>query len=132
MLALVVAVAVTACGDDAEPASLEGTSWILVAGVDVPADIAVSEPTVAFTSDTITGSGGCNRYSGGYETDGDSIEIGMIASTQMACPAPAGTIEAAFFDALQQTTSWSIEDDQLVLSDANDDELLRLDSAPTS
>jgi heat shock protein HslJ len=134
VLAVLLAAGVaTACGDDnGEIASLEGTSWVLASGVDLPSDVPVSRPTAGFTSDTISGFGGCNRYTGGYSTDGEALEIGALASTQMACEPPAGTIEAAYLAALEQVGSRTSDGDQLVLSDAAGDELLRFDAAPAS
>jgi heat shock protein HslJ len=123
----------TACGDDdGEPTSLDGTAWVLASGVELPADVAVSRPTAAFTSDTVSGFGGCNRYTGGYSATGETLEIGALASTQMACEPPADTIEASYLAALEQVSSRSTDGDQLILSDAEGDELLRFDPAPES
>ena len=50
----------------------------------------------------------------------------------MACPPPGDALEDAFFDALEGAGSWAIEDDELVLMDADGDELLRFEPAPQS
>jgi len=44
----------------------------------------------------MSGSTGCNRCSGPYTVDGDTLELGAIVSTQMACPPPARAVETAF------------------------------------
>jgi heat shock protein HslJ len=133
--ALVLALPLAAgCGDDGDggPAELAGTSWALVSGVDVPADASVTMPTAAFSDLEIAGSGGCNRYGGEYMLDGDAIEIGALAATNIGCADPAGAIESEFFAALEEVGRWSIADDELVLSDAEGVELLRFEPAPSS
>ncbi len=57
--------------------------------------------TATFTAEEISGSGGCNTYSGPYTLDGTHITIGPLASTQMACEQNVMDQEAAFFAALQ-------------------------------
>jgi len=34
----------------------------------------------------VTGTGGCNQFSGSYEIEGDTIKFGALATTMMACP----------------------------------------------
>ena len=70
-----------------QPATLAGTSWtiILVAG---HAAVPGSAPTVAFSADGITGSTGCNAYSGRYRYDPATARIAIgrgIGGTEMAC-----------------------------------------------
>lgn len=133
VLALGAAIALAGCGDDGDdPDSLAGSSWVLVDGIDVPAGAMVTMPTAAFASEEVTGTGGCNRFATTYTVDDDEIEIGPIASTQIACSEPAGRIEADFFAALDQVAEWDVDDGELVLSDADDAELLRFEPAPTS
>ncbi len=84
---------VTGCGGDdggaMEPASFEGQPWVLASGFDEPQDVAATRPSATFESGTVGGSTGCNSYSAPYSVDGDSLEIGQIASTLMGCLPPA-------------------------------------------
>lgn len=130
-LGVVLVALVAGCGDDAteEPASLAGTSWALVDGVDVPQDIAVTKPTAAFDDEVMSGTTGCNTYGGSYTLDGDAIEIGALAMTQIACMAPADAIEAMYVDKLGDVRRWSLDGEELVLADDDGAELLRF--APT-
>lgn len=64
----------------------------------------------------MSGSGGCNQFSGPYAQNGASLHIGPLAYTRMACADPAGnTQETAYFQALESTTRYSIERGRLVL-----------------
>jgi putative lipoprotein len=74
----------------------------------------------------VSGSGGCNRYSGKAEIDGSSIAIGPVAATKMMClPAPMDQ-ETTFFDALDKARSWKIENGKLLLLDGGGKILARL------
>lgn len=53
--------------------------------------------------------GGCNRMSGAYTLAGDQLEIGSMASTQMACPPPLENADRAMSEALSGTLTLAIE-----------------------
>lgn len=120
------------CGgedDDAEaPASLDGSSWTLVEGMDVtiPDDVAM---TIAFEAGRASGSGGCNRFTGSYEQDGESISLGRVASTRMACDEEVMSAERAYLSALESVSSWSATGGVLVLSDSSNQALLRYEAS---
>ena len=120
------------CGgedDDAEaPASLDGSSWTLVEGMDVtiPDDVAM---TIAFEAGRASGSGGCNRFTGSYEQDGESISLGRVASTRMACDEEVMSAERAYLSALESVSLWSAIGGVLVLSDNSDQALLRYEAS---
>ena len=118
---------VSGCGgnDEDDGESLKGTEWTLVSGVDAPPDAV---PTVKFDGELATGFAGCNYYEGDYALDGDSIEIGGIASSAMACPRPEMETEETYLSVYVEVDGWSIEDSELVLS-ADGDEVLRYAAA---
>ncbi len=68
------------------PSSLAGAAWV-VASVSGQTPIPGGEPTVAFTQTTVSGSAGCNQYSGRYQYDPSTgrLAIGDVAMTAMAC-----------------------------------------------
>ena len=68
----------------------------------------------------VSGSGGCNSFSGSYTADGDTVKIGPLASTEMACTAPKGidAQEAGYFAALASARSFEQVGDRLTLLDA--------------
>ena len=60
---------------------------------------------------TVSGTAGCNSYSGDLRTPSGAFSIGPLASTAMACVEPAGIMEqeAAFLAALSAATSYQWE-----------------------
>jgi heat shock protein HslJ len=124
----VVGALVTGCGGDdgggADASSLEGVPWVLTAGIEVEGweDAA---PSASFDEGRVSGSTGCNRYSGPYTVEGDTLELGTIAATRMACPPPASDVETAFLASLETVAAWGMDDEELILLDADDEERLR-------
>ena len=53
----------------------------------------------------VSGSSGCNTFTGSYTLDGINVTIGPLASTMMACEQPVMDQEAAFLKALQTPSS---------------------------
>ena len=70
----------------------------------------------------------CNTFTGGYELDGDSISIGPLAGTLMACEVQKMAVEGAYMPALEAADAWSIDGDELVLSSGGE-ETLRFSSS---
>jgi heat shock protein HslJ len=65
----------------------------------------------------LAGFSGCNRMSGTYKVDGDTISFAPgVAMTRMACP-DAADIESAFTQVIEKADGWKITEDDLVLSD---------------
>lgn len=105
------------------PPSLAGTAWDLTqyapAGASELAPVPEGvTPTAEFTADQVSGSGGCNRFTGGYTTDGDTITFGPLASTQIACEGDAGTVEADYFARLGEAKTYAVKDKTLTFSDS--------------
>lgn len=83
-------------------ADLEGQTWTLAsfdAREPLPAGVDV---TLEVKDGTVSGRGGCNRYSGAITAGADarSVTIGPLVSTKMACAPPRDAIEARFVAAL--------------------------------
>ena len=126
LLAVGLLLTVSGCaGNEDDGGSLKGTEWTLVSGVAAPPDAV---PIVKFDGGLATGFAGCNYYEGDYALDGDSIEIGGIASSAMACPRPEMETEETYLSVYAEVDGWSIEDSELVLS-ADGDEVLRYAAA---
>lgn len=75
---------------------------------------------------TVSGSGGCNFYSGQAEVGEKTLEINPPAVTRMACPSPVMEQEQAFFDALDAVQGWQVRKENLVLLDREDRAALSL------
>ena len=134
-----------ACGDDsdsssdasvapqAQPASsddaLTGTSWLLS---EVPTSsgptldaAARRAATLEFVDGSVSGSTGCNDFSGTYTVDGDALTIELGPMTQKACTDPAlQAQETAIVERLPKVASYAVTDDGLTLSDESSTALL--------
>ncbi|WP_371397492.1 META domain-containing protein [Fretibacter rubidus] len=98
--------------------SLVGSEWAPEQSGDV-------EQFVGFKSGgEIIGHGGCNRFFGTYEQTGDTLTIGPLASTKMACPHLGA--ESAFLGALQDARSVEATHLKLLLKNEAGETLLTL------
>jgi len=110
-----VAVTTTACGSGIsldEP--IEGPQWRLVQLGDqpvAPGPDPRSDAQIVFDgAGRVSGSGGCNRMSGTYQRAGNSLRMGQLAATKMACADPVrNSNESGFFIALQTTASYRLQ-----------------------
>ena len=109
---------------------LEGPTWVVQEmSVDgtMTAPISEAPPFAVFEDGTVAGSSGCNSYNGTYQIDADSMTIGPLASTLMACTAELLGQEAFYFELLAQTDSYEVSGDQLTLM-SGDTVLIRFES----
>lgn len=87
---------------------LAGTGWVLDELGGVP--LVDVEPTLIFGGDgTVTGSAGCNTFSGTYALDDAALSFGPLATTKMGCADPTMLVESAFLAAMGGITSWSLD-----------------------
>ena len=105
----------------AQGAQLSG-EWTLTRMVrdtwDGPLVSGGKTPTIQFTDEGFSGSGGCNSYGGSYTTQGSKgFKAGPIRSTKMACmQGGVGGQETAFFDILGRADTYRRTGNTLVLS----------------
>lgn len=71
--------------------------------------------TAEFADGRITGSGGCNRFMGGYEAQGEQLTIGPLASTFMACEPPIMDQESRYLTALQGAQRYEVNEQGLTV-----------------
>jgi heat shock protein HslJ len=104
---------------------LTASGWNLSQLMDQPL-VSGSSITAQFTSDgKVSGSSGCNRYSGTYKTTGNNIEFSSpLAATMMACEQELMDQESAYLKALGEVKTFKVAGDTLTLSDANSKSLL--------
>jgi heat shock protein HslJ len=102
-------------GDD----QLLGKEWILKSFIDNGESVTLqpnSGVTIRFDKDEVTGSGGCNRYFGSYKiTNTNSISIGPLGSTKMACP-DIMEQETKYLAAIQRINTIQVTENKLILS----------------
>jgi heat shock protein HslJ len=99
----------------AGPLALDGSTWLLTDYVSPDGTVftvpAAVTPQLAFEGGNITGNAGCNTFSRTYTVTGDTIEIGPLMSTKMACEEPMASVEAAYLGALDTVNKVAILDD---------------------
>lgn len=121
---LAVALAGVACSPTTTTTTPAGslplldTYWKLVQLGGEPVAESQREPHLLFAGDTsrATGSGGCNGIMGGFELKGDSLRLGQMVSTMMACPQGMEQ-EYQFLEALKTVVGYRVEGDRLALLD---------------
>lgn len=101
---------------------LTGTEWSLVSLNGKPADAGNGGKPATLTLTTadnrVSGFAGCNRLAGSYEVAADSLTLGPLILTRMACPSGM-ELEQQFTGALGATRRYRIDDHRLdLLSDS--------------
>ena len=99
---------------------LAGTSWQLVSLGPVSATMPVvgeSPITLQFNDDgQMAGQGGCNSYGGAYAVQDDSLQLGEINSTLIACADQAVTEqEQQYLAALRTAGRYTVTGDSLTI-----------------
>ncbi len=130
VIILIAALLAGACagspGADSSAPGLAGSEWRpLEVGGEAPA--SAEAMFVVFGGEgRLHGNGGCNTFSGGYESDGSDLSVTPLAATRMACPEPAMADENAFLAALQGATAFLREGTELTLFDGQGNVTARL------
>jgi heat shock protein HslJ len=108
-----------------QPGTLTGPTWHMIAYNNgkqavVSAEAGADVTAVFGTDGQVTGNATCNQYNGPYTAKDDTIKIGPLASTKMACPSDAlNTQEIAYLTALQNAATYTIQGTHLELRDAD-------------
>jgi heat shock protein HslJ len=106
------------------PPQLVGPLWQLLAynnGRNAVQSVMIgTQPTAMFGADgQVTGSGGCNSFSGPYRSTSTTLTIGPLASTRIACEQPVMDQETAYLAALERAATYRFDGGRLVLVDSS-------------
>lgn len=100
------------------PITLEDTYWALLElkGKSITVKVNDKAPYLELNSKKASayGFGGCNRFFGSYETSGNSLTLGAMGATRMACPEGMDE-EQELFTVLGSTTRYEIHGSKLLL-----------------
>ena len=112
--ALIVSLMACSGARSASDDPLDGTSWTLMA-YRKTRPIPGTTITATFEDGQVHGSAGCNSYGGSYQVSDDTITVGEIAITEMACLEPEGTMEqeVMFVEFIQDAQTFRFADAQL-------------------
>lgn len=98
------------CGGEPD-ALLAGGDWVVseLNGVGLIEDTQVF---MAFDPEAgrVSGRGGCNSYEADYSLGGEGISIGMVTTTEMACPEDIVVQESQFYEALRGTSQHGFDE----------------------
>ena len=90
------------------PDTLAGSNWTFVSIGGKP--VAPDRPTsLQFDGDRLSGSAGCNRFSGRYSATGGTLIAGPLMATEMACPGME--VEQSFFKLMATPVRLTFADD---------------------
>lgn len=115
-------------------APLENTTWKVtrLGGKDVASNENQRAPYIVLepSDHRVSGSGGCNRITGTYTAEKQTIHFGPIASTMMACPRGMDT-EKDFMQALDAARKWKVQGEELELYGEVGNLLIRFEASET-
>jgi len=112
-------------------ATIEGTAWLVedIAGRGV---IDRAQTTISFDAPgRVSGSTGCNRFTGVATLEGEALRFGQLSRTQRACIPALMDQEQKFLTAVEAVRGYSVAaNGWLHLRGANAEPLLRLVQMP--
>ena len=102
--------------DDTDSAALQGDAWV-VEDINGGGVIDNSNVTITFSPDGIvSGSGGCNNFSGKYEASGNDLTVSSgIAMTRKACAPALMAQDQRLLTILQNAKNYSINNGKLII-----------------
>lgn len=100
-----------------------GRAWELVAGPGQPSPVGANGLPASMRFDStgtrVAGYAGCNSYGAPFTLRGDSVRIGPVVTTKMACANDTG-LESWFVQSLERVHRAEVVDDHLVLVTVQD------------
>lgn len=88
---------------------LENKDWFLVEATTFD----MQPITAFFYNGTVSGFSGCNTYTGSYQSDGSSLNISGVTTTQIACDEAATTRENTYLSNLGSVNGYVVQGNQL-------------------
>jgi heat shock protein HslJ len=99
---------------------LEDYNWILTSWTekgDMKALVPDTQLTACFNGKdkTMSGSGGCNQYSGSYKVDGLNLTITELVTTLMSCGEQKDEQERQYLNALKHAANFKLDHGNLII-----------------
>ena len=106
--------------------ALAGTEWTAFA-IDGLAEVVSPKPKLRWDlSQRVSGTGGCNAFGAPSTVAEGNFRVGPLVPVGKMCLTLPGAQEDLFFKALELARQAHLEQDQLVLTDANAKQVMRL------
>ncbi|MGW4350652.1 META domain-containing protein [Nocardia sp. NPDC004582] len=101
-------------GNQTPPASLTGRTFVstAVSGTPIPGGGPL---TLTFTEGRVSASAGCNTANGSVDLQGNTLQVGELASTLMACPGDLTGADEWQSGLLRSQPTWTLSGDTLTL-----------------
>ncbi len=117
-------------GDVPGPSTLEGPLWAL-ALLNGKQPLEGAPIYALFENGKLSGSAGCNTYSGGYQSDNKNLAVSNVTATRQACAEPAGVMEqeSEYLNLLGSAATYSTANGSLTIFDANGNAVLNFKPA---
>ena len=119
-MTMIAALALAGCAGGSLAGRLAGNEWRAVDVNGFPV-VAGSAPTIRLADGQVSGTTGCNTYTGAYQTSSrERIRFTGVATTRKACDAPLMDQERRFTAILNNAQSYSLYGDgsfSLIASD---------------
>jgi heat shock protein HslJ len=99
------------------PTGLTGVNWRLVTlqgRSPAPSATGVDPSLMLSDTRTVSGYSGCNQFSGSYTIRADSLRMGALTTTRMACTGNM-MLEQNYLAALGATDRFKVSPDSLIL-----------------
>jgi len=117
---LMILAACASLGSQTGGGDLTGKVWALTELMGKPPAAGVGISAQFSADGKVSGSAGCNRYSGTYTVSGNSISISSpMATTMMMCDEAVMEQESAYLKALGEAKTYAVRGDQLTLTGAD-------------
>jgi heat shock protein HslJ len=94
--------------------ALAGSDWSIATINGAPATTARATSMHFGKDGRISGNAGCNSFGGSYTLEDDTLTVGQVVSTKMACLGPGMKQESAVFAILAQPMRVSRQDNNTV------------------
>jgi heat shock protein HslJ len=91
------------------------TNYTSPSGTQYTVPSAVT-PMMVFNGNAANGRAGCNTFNAIVTLGTESISFSQVQRSKEPCQDPAATVENAFFQALNLSTTYKVQGDTLVLS----------------
>lgn len=110
-------------------ATVENATWRLTGlpGQTLPAGRKRDAVTVTFEAGRVHGFSGCNQFMGSYTLKGESLVLGALGGTMMACPEPAMSVENRFLRLFSGALKVTAAGNDLTLRPADGGDPLRFE-----
>lgn len=127
-LGLVIGLMAAACGGSSgtpSPAASAGgngldgvwllTDYVSVDGTNYTVPSSVT-PNIRFDGNAASGQAGCNTFSAVANINGNEVRFDTVQVSTNPCEDPMATVEAAFLQAINLSTTYTVNGDELVIT----------------